>query len=153
MLRWETDQGPSDSEVLGTWERSEQSVQCWTPTAAMQTSLCDLGQVWAGLGRQFVGATWSCYKLSTLWPLTATSDYVSFLRGHLLTGNRQKLDLASWLPEASGLARPTRCHLGGELLGSSPVMTPSPGTMRLPRATPPLHKPLTCHRWPPRVAM
>lgn len=87
------------------------------------------------------------------WLLTAISDYVSFLRGHLLTGNRQKLYLASWLPEASGLARPTRCHLGGELQGSSPVMTPSPRTTRLPRATPPLHKPLTCHCWPPQVAM
>lgn len=155
LLRRGTNPEPSDSEVLGTWGRSEQSIQCWTPTAAVQTSLCDLGQappVKCGRGRRDsllvpLGVT---YKLSTPVATHSCMGLLSFLRGHLLTGNRQKLYLASWIPEPSGLAHPTRCHLGGEVLGSSPVMTPSPGTTRLPRATPPLHKPLTCHRWPPR---
>lgn len=125
----------------------------------MQISLCDLGQASpVKCGRGWGDICWCHLELLTScphcghsqWLLTATSDYVSFPRSHLLIGNKQKSYLAFWLPEASGLARPTRCHLGGELPGSSPVMTPSPGTTRLPRATPPLHKPLTCHRWPPR---
>lgn len=109
-----TDPGPSDSEILGTWERSEQSIQCWTPTAAVQISLCDLGQAPVKCGRGW-GDGWCHLELLTSCPhsghsrrpLTATSNYRSFLWGHLLTGDRQKLYLASWLPEASGLARPT----------------------------------------------